>query len=189
MIEPPPLILLDTCCLLNLYASGIFKDILELYPKQFAVVDYILEKEALFIRKNKDDIEEFEKIDLEPYIASQQIKVLSINNMELETYIDYASELDDGEAITIALAIHRYGIVATDDHKALKIISQILSLRAMSTLEFIKHWSNANKKPINEIRDTLINMLEGANYYPGDRDSLFEWWKSIINNIEYKRAT
>ena len=54
-------VLSDACCLLNLYASGKFEDIAStLY--QLSVADYVIQKEALFIRKQKSEAE-FKEIE------------------------------------------------------------------------------------------------------------------------------
>lgn len=42
---------------------------------------------------------------------------------EEETYVNLALQLDDGEAATGALAIHRGAVVATDDRKAIRILT------------------------------------------------------------------
>jgi hypothetical protein len=78
-------IILDASCLLNLYASGRFKEIAESLPELLVVSDYVVEQEALFIT----------------YKEPGQ-----------ETFVDLAAELDDGEAITVSLAEHRGCCVA-----------------------------------------------------------------------------
>jgi predicted nucleic acid-binding protein len=45
------------------------------------------------------------------------------NETEATTFVDLSREMDDGEALTCALAMHRQCDVATDDRKARRILS------------------------------------------------------------------
>ena len=120
------------------------------------------------------------KVDLEAFISSGLVTVMSINSeTELQTYIDLASELDDGEAITISLAIHNGCLIATDDRKALRLISNIGSLTAVSTLELIKAWSEAKDINDAEVKQVLLNMYLCASYRPSERDPLYKWWQTM----------
>lgn len=106
--------------------------------------------------------------------------MISINSKdENETYIDLASELDDGEAITISLALHNHCAIATDDRKALRVISNLSSITTISTLELVKKWSDTKKIDDAEIKHVLLNMLFCASYQPSEREPLQNWWKSI----------
>jgi predicted nucleic acid-binding protein len=175
-------ILLDACCLLNLYASGRFQEIAETFL-QLTIADYVVQKEALFIRKRNVNTEtdDREKVELGPFISSGLIRVISINSKdENERYIDLASELDDGEAITIALALHNHYTIATDDRKALRVISNMSSITSISTLEIVKKWSDRKKIQDTEIKQILLNMLFCASYQPGEREPQYSWWKSFI---------
>jgi predicted nucleic acid-binding protein len=174
-------VLLDACCLLNLYASGRFQEIAETFS-QLTIADYVVQKEALFIRKQNVNLEtdDKEKVELEPFISSGLIRVISIKSKdENETYIDLASELDDGEAITISLAIHNHYAIATDDRKALRVISNLSSITPISTLELVKKWSDTKKIDDAEIKHVLLNMLFCASYQPSERGPLHNWWKSM----------
>jgi predicted nucleic acid-binding protein len=175
-------VLLDACCLLNLYASGRFQEIAEAFL-QLTIADYVVQKEALFIRKRNvnPETDEREKVELEPFILSGLVRVISISSKdENETYIDLAGELDDGEAITISLALHNHYTIATDDRKALRVIAYLSSITPISTLEIVKKWSDKKKIHNIEIKQILQNMLFCASYQPGEREPQYSWWKSFI---------
>ena len=55
-------------------------------------------------------------------------------------YIDLTQELDDGEAMTAAVAIHRRLPVVTDDRKALRVLERH-ALASHSTLDLVRNWS------------------------------------------------
>ena len=181
---PPARIILDASCLLNLYASGRLKEIAESMPEPLVISDYVLQREALFIRYKESDQDEEERksVDISPLVVDGLIEIISINNEEeQETFIDLATELDDGEAVTIALAEHRQYQVATDDRKALKVISDRSLVHVTSTLELVKRWSDARNVPKEEIRTVLLRIWTCASYYPGERDPLYSWWLDIIS--------
>lgn len=180
---PPVRIILDASCLLNLYASGRLKEIAESMLEPLAVSDYVLQREALFIRYKEPDQDEEEKIpvDISSLVSDGLIEIISINSEEeQETFIDLATELDDGEAITIALAEHRQYHIATDDRKAAKVISDRSSAHAISTLELVKRWVDVQKVPKEEIRTALFRIWTCASYYPGEQEPLYSWWRDII---------
>ena len=177
-------IVLDASCLLNLYASGRLKEIAESLPEPLVVCDYVIEQEALFVirKESEQDEEQKKSVDLSPFVSTGLIKVISMNSEdEKETFVDLATELDDGEAITIALAEHRGCLVATDDRKALRIISERAATRATSTLELVKRWAELRKVARMEIKSVLTLIRTGASYYPGERDPLFSWWRDNMS--------
>jgi len=177
-------IVLDASCLLNLYASGKLREIAETLAEPLMVSDYVLYKEALFIRHKESELDEEDKepVDINPLVSAGLIKVISINSEEeQEIFVDLATELDDGEAITISLAECHHCKVATDDRKALKVISDRSLVHTTSTLELVKRWADTQNVSRAEVRTVLIRIWTGASYYPGERDPLCSWWHEMIS--------
>jgi predicted nucleic acid-binding protein len=177
-------IVLDASCLLNLYASGKLREIAETLTEPLVVSDYVLHQEALFVRHKESDLDEEEKkpVDLDPLVSAGLIKVISINSEEEQnTFIDLAAELDDGEAITISLAECRGCKVATDDRKALRVISDRSLVSSISTLELVKRWADTRKVSKAEIRVALVRIWTDASYYPGEQDPLYAWWRDVVS--------
>jgi len=185
MPMPPRPIILDASCLLNLYASGRLRDIAQTSPQPFAVVDYVIQREALYIRRRSPDHdqEEREPVNVEPLVAAGLIQVMNVTNeSEATAFVDLASEMDDGEAITCALAMHRQCDVATDDRKAQRILSaRAPQVLVISTLAIAKQWAELGGIVKAELGAVLRNIRFGANYYPGERDPLYEWWSAIVS--------
>ena len=112
---------MDASCLLNLYATGRLRDIALAQPYRLGVADYVLEREALYVWRSSsgEGQEERVLVDLARLIEEGIIQVLRLEHQEEEaTFVNLASMVDDGEAITAALAVHRGCAVATDDRKA-----------------------------------------------------------------------
>ena len=100
-------LLLDANCLLNLYATGRLREITVALPYRFRVADYVVEHEALFIwRPGPTDARDVqEPVDLTPLLEESLIQLMCLEHpAEEATYVGLAAHLDDGEAITGALA-------------------------------------------------------------------------------------
>ena len=173
-------ILLDASCLLNLYASGRLREIAKTLPQPLAVAEYVMQQEALYIRRRRSERhpEEREPVNIAPLVSAGLIQLLTINNeAEAATFVDFAREMDDGEAVTCALAIHRRCDVATDDRKARGVLGRRAPhVLLVSTLDLMKQWAGLAGVVKEEIRAALLNIWAGANYYPGERDPLYGWW-------------
>ena len=96
------------------------------------------------------------------------------------TFVALAALVDDGEAATGALALHRGCAVATDDRKARRVFGEFMpDVPLVSTLELMKLWADESQIPLDELRAAMDAMRDRASYVPSSRDPLFEWWASI----------
>src|SRR5580700_7033878 len=109
------IVIQDACVLINLLASGRFEDIANGCGFRFAIAS-IVTQEALFLRA--DDGGEHKQIDLQPFIGSGILEVLTVESeAEKLRFIEMTLDLDDGEAESIAIAEARSFALATDDKK------------------------------------------------------------------------
>jgi hypothetical protein len=174
-------IMLDACCVLNLYASGYMDAILQALSTSVAVAAYIKDKEALRILCDPDgtSVRKYEQIDLQPFIDRGSIVVVSPDSVaEDTTYVNFAVELDDGEAITGAIAIHRHWSVASDDRKAIAFFGRNAShVQIVTTPEILQFWvSCANLDP-DTVGRALRNIRIRARYEPDRGHILYDWWQ------------
>jgi predicted nucleic acid-binding protein len=185
MPVPQRPIILDASCLLNLYASGKLREITATLPQPFVVAEYAVQQEALYIRRRalEEEPEGREPVDIGSLVAAGLIQVITLNSeAEATTFIDLASEMDDGEAMTCALAMHRRCDVATDDRKARRVLSgHAPHIPIISTLAILKQWAEIAGITKAELKATLLNIWSGANYYPGEREPLYAWWIDILS--------
>ena len=178
-------ILLDASCLLNLYATGHLRDIAYALPGQFLVADFVAEREALFVwRRSAIDGEDVkEPVDLTSLTEEGLIQLMRLDKPEEEaTFVALAAELDDGEAVTGALAFHRRCVVATDGRKARRVLGQRHPpVELVSTLEILKLWAEEARIPGGELSAALAEMQSSASYIPGVRHPLYDWWRSVVS--------
>ena len=174
MERRPANLILDASCLLNLYATERFGEIAASLREQVAVADYVLEEEALFIRReaSADGEDDQVLVDLSPFVSEGSVEVIRLASRDEETtFVTLAALIDDGEAATAALAVHRGCSVATDDRKARRVLSERApTVPLVSTLDLVAQWAETMSVPLVELRTALERMRSGASYVPGRRD-------------------
>ena len=183
--SPPPSLLLDASCLLNLYATALLREFAGTLPYQFAVADYVLEQEALYtwLTDPAGTREKREPVDLTPLVREGLIQVMRLENLEEElTFVDLAASIEDGEAVTAALAFHRGCSVAIDDRKERRVLEErVPTVQLVSTLDLLKLWSQDASVSDVELREAMMSMRSGASYVPGYRDPLYAWWREVMH--------
>lgn len=176
-----PLTLLDACAVVNLYATRYMGPILAAVDGPVAIVDSVA-REAQFVFRggDGDDARDREPVDLQPFLPDGLLAVISTDvEEELLTYIDLAAEIDEGEAMTAAVAIHRGCIVVTDDRKA----SRVMTARGVllrSSLDLIRAWSEKATPTAEILRRALIDLRQRGNYEPARSHALGVWWEDVL---------
>lgn len=181
-------LILDACCIINLYASGVIEAILRSITTSIAVAAYVRDKEALTVACESPGgtAPQREVIDLQPYIASGLLQVVSPETEEeLDTFVNFAVHLDDGEAITGAIAFHRNWSIASDDGKALRFFSQHApDVQLITTPELIKHWVDTAHPASDVVCAALRNVRTRARYEPHRTHMLYDWWQKCRQDEE-----
>jgi hypothetical protein len=180
----PGLVYLDCCVLLNLYATRRFAELLGAYTARhgtrFAVASRVTETEALWVGCGTDGgDDDREEVQLGPAIESRLLTVESLASpAEHATFVRFAKSLDDGEAATASLALHRAGGVATDDSAAIRLLTELApGLPILRTSGIVKCWADAGAGP-DELRDVLHAICHRSRFVPGGRDPLGTWWRT-----------
>ena len=171
-------IILDACCIINLYASGQMRAVLEVIPKQLSVAAYVRDHEALNIYSGPINNVQATSVDLQPFIDNNLLLLVDIETeAEENTYINLAERLDDGEAITGAIALNRNWAMATDDSKSLRLLqSNAPHIALVSTLDLVKYWVDIDKPNDDTIREALLNIRIRGKYEPHRDHPLSQWW-------------
>ena len=182
MERRPESLILDASCLLNLYATERFGEIAASLREQVAVA----EEEALFIRREASADGEGDQVlvDLSPFVSEDLVEVMRLASRDEETtFVTLAALIDDGEAATAALAVHRGCSVATDDRKARRVLSERApTVPLVSTLDLVAQWAETMSVPLVQLRTALERMRSGASYVPGRRDPRYMWWIEVMHS-------
>lgn len=176
-------IILDACCIINLYASKQMRSILETMPSDLAVAVYVKENEALsvFSGPNNNVQSSKESIDLQSFIKDGLLFLVDIEtDSEANTFINLAENLDDGEAITGAIALNRNWSIATDDSVSLKLFGiSAPHIALVTTLDIVKYWADIKNPDNDTIRETLLNIRLRGRYEPHRGHHLIDWWEQF----------
>lgn len=159
--------MLDACVLINILASGRPQEILANSGYSFGICT-VVSKESLYLRAS-DPSAPPEAVDLNSLVQAKCLSVYGLAATEEQAaYINYAADLDDGEAMTLALASCRGFLVATDDRKARRIFWEDTGdpARLLSTAQILKMWSQAVGLTASQSKTYCSKSPQGADSLP-----------------------
>lgn len=179
---PPsePILLLDACTVINLYACRHMPAILASLERPAGIVSRV-HQETLYVRRggSGEDAREHESVDLTEMVTNELLHLISPTEDELLTFIDLTLELGDGEAMTVAVALHRGYAVVTDDRIAIRVIAGRVPV--YSSLEVIKGWIDREGLPPAAITAILVDLRQRGTYLPGRSHPLRSWWDQYMD--------
>ena len=173
----PQMQILDACVLINLLASGEIEGILRT-AAQSSLICSVVEDESIYLRTDDPKLP-LELIDLRSLIDSGLLMVCHVEgDDEAELYVDYASALDDGEAMSLAIALSREFLLATDERKARRLFLEAVSdpARLTSTSELVRRWAEDMAVSSDRVKAALLNIEKRARYQPPTKDVNYQWW-------------
>ena len=170
--------IIDACCLINLYASRNVLGILRSLEGGLFVPD-LVKGESLFIRKEDDQDQTIlvpEAIDLTEALAEGLLHSCQLENeTEAQHFVQFATSVDDGEAICLALAKCRNWMVATDDRKAIRL-AKAESISTITTAEIVKLWADSCNATVETTAEILQRIERYARFSPRKDFPLHDWW-------------
>ena len=176
-------VLLDSCSLLNLYASRRMAEILQVLPVSCAISDIVIAEAAYVLRGGDgEDAAERESVDLQPFIAFGRIEVWRLETeIEFISFVALAAEIDDGEAATCALSLHRTGAVVTHDRKTHRVMARSApQILVVTTSQLLKYWADETNAETAVLGTMLQDIQARARFVPGKQDPLLGWWEAAL---------
>ena len=160
--------ILDACCVINIHESGSIGDILSAVAGRIAIARFVLQQEV-------------RGVNLQPVVKSGLLTVADYTDEEAITALVFATDprMDDGEAVTGAIAKHRNWAIATDDAKAISFFTErTAQLQLLSTPELMKHWADSAAPSPEKVRNALQNVENRGDYKPHVGHRLHGWWQA-----------
>jgi hypothetical protein len=167
--------------LINILASGRAQEILTGSEYKFGICT-VVSKESIYLRA-ADPNAPPDAVELDPFVKSKHLTVYGLTGDKEQTlYVDYATDLDDGEAMTLALAFSRGFTVATDDRKARRIFLEdtVDTTRLLSTPQILKRWSSRARLTGEELKKMLLDVSRRGRFSPHSGDPEFIWWSKAV---------
>ncbi len=163
-------LLLDACVAINLIASGIRLDeVARSVGTGFAMTS-VAAAETLFLapdgaggKRTAADLGAF------------PIDIIELAPDELSTFVELASQVDDGEAATLAVAIHRGLNVATDDRRGARVAKE-RGIRVVTTASIMRSWADNAAPAARAVAVALDAIGRRASFVPRRSDPDYGWW-------------
>lgn len=169
-------VLLDACVAINVVASGVRLDeVANASSVRFAMTS-IAAEEALWLAPPFPGGDR-EIIDVGGLVGSGVLELLDLVNDELNQFVSFAQEIDDGEASTFAVATNRGLRVATDDRRAQRLAVAIVpAISIIGTTQLLRTWVDANDVAPDRVGEVVHLVERRASYFPRRDDPHFAWW-------------
>jgi predicted nucleic acid-binding protein len=170
-------VVLDTSVILNLIASGQAEEILKCL-QAMCIVATAAAQEVLYIRA-EDPAQPAQPVSTEPWLEAKLISIVSTEGKkEADLYVQFASELDDGEAMSLAICRSRGYVLATDDRKARQLAVSLKpsAVALLSTAEIVYHWATQTALEAEFLRQTINVIERRARFLPPQGDFFRDWW-------------
>lgn len=186
VVFPQEGVILNPCCLINLYASRYLSNILEALPVPAMVAAEVYEREILRVYGERIGEKGLisEQIEVQPLLdAGLLTAVWPSSDAEMASVIDFAFALkEDGEAFTAALALHRRWAIGVDDPRAASFLQRnVPHLQVLTTPQFVKQWTERTNPPSEIVRAALRNIERYAKYTIPLHHALYAWWKGYLD--------
>jgi hypothetical protein len=172
-------LLLDACVALNLLASGIDLSELAGATNVRFLMTSIVASEMLWLDP-LDPADPREHFDGDA-LNTRGVVLVALDDDESDRFVDLARDIDDGEASTIAVAIHRALRVATDDRKALRLAaSQSPPVEVVRTTELVRRWAEVSGADSGRVTQVVRSIQTRSSYVPPRDDPQLDWWTEVI---------
>jgi predicted nucleic acid-binding protein len=171
-------VVVDTCCLINLYASQRLRAIVAASMEQ-AIVPKPVVEECLYIRQpseeNPDHLVPM-TVNLHPLIDDGLLLLTELaGEAELSQFVQLAALIDDCEAACLAIAALRGLALATDDKRAIHIATD-LGVSIVTTPQLLKNWAQHASPAQNEVTNTILCIERYGRFRPHAPCPHAQWW-------------
>ncbi len=120
-------------------------------------------------------------IDFGPYLRTGRLRIIDLETTEFVRYVEYAGEVDDGEAATIAAAVCRNLPLATDDRKARRLCAGLGLQAPVRTLALLRRYTERVTVSSAEVRDLLGAVRDRASFVAPRADPDAAWWHANLD--------
>ena len=120
-------------------------------------------------------------VDLSPLFASGMLTETELDEAERALFVAYAAEIDDGEARSAAVAVHRGLWLMTDDRPCVNLMASLpVPPIVMTTPDWVKEWVDHAGISLEALAETLRRIHHCANYHARRNHPLRDWWNSHL---------
>jgi hypothetical protein len=173
----------DACTTLNLMATDRAQEILTAFGSPSCIVKQVREGEVFTLRPLPEDDPKgiLVPVDLAPLITAGVLQEVEMTPAEQTTFVAFAAEVDDGEARSSAVAVHRGLTLVTDDKASIRLVQSLANpVAVMTTLDWIKWWVDEQAVDDATLGAVLRRIEICAHYRPRRNHPLKSWWEAHL---------
>jgi len=175
---PAPL-LLDACVAINLIATQEFDEIAVANSVTFLMVAEAA-AEVSSLRSAVDGERVIVPISVEEYTRSGSLVFTQLEDSEFPLFVQFAAQVDDGEAATMAVAATRSLPLASDDKGCRRLCAERELPEPLYTSRLVRRYvTDAGRTP-KEISRLLRKVEEQASFVPPRNDPDRSWWMNYL---------
>jgi predicted nucleic acid-binding protein len=174
-------LLLDACVAINLAAATRLDQIADALQVTFIIVQQAA-SEAGYLRDIVKGTTVLTPINLVQLSSGEALEIRELAPEELALYLELAAIVDDGEAATIALAIHQRIDLATDDRRARRLCAERDLAEPARTMALLHAYAEAAQLTNDEVRRMLVQVRDRASFLPARSDPHLKWWNDHIRD-------
>ena len=176
--------IIDSCSLINLYSGwGRLDELLEL-DSQWHICDAVANETEYVREYGPNGVKLLVRLDLQSSIQRGVLSSLRPESeKEIEDYVDYATEVDDGEAQALAIAKNRHFILLTDDRRAARLaLRPDINVRITSTPAVLKTWSRLSPQNEHKLSIIIPRITDLARFAPAQDSAFSAWWTRYLKD-------
>lgn len=172
------LLLNDASVLLNLLAADCLAEIAAALDWQFAICSLVRDEAKRLRDASTGDMV---PVDIAPLIESGVLQILELSGDDERTLsVEQSIVVDDGEAMSIAIATSRKLELAIDDKQASNHARRSFpDLKLWTTPEIIKLWADSASLSAERLREVFAAIEGLARFSPARSHPLAGWWKAL----------
>ena len=171
--------IIDCCSLINLYTGWCGLAELRDLRRIWHVGEAVL-KETEYTREyGPDGVPVLVPLDIQELArVGLLLPERPETELEIDDYVNFACEVDDGEAQALAIAKHRGFVLLTDDRKATRIAERPdVGVRITSTPKILQEWAQLDVKNEARLPEVIGRISALAKFRPHVESADCEWWK------------
>lgn len=178
-------VILNACCLRNIYASGCMVAILGALPLPTMIARFAYQEQPLWIsRQNKEgEGPVVEHLDLQSALNAGLLVMATLSSEAEEAQmINLAAVLGgDAEATTAALALQKRRAIGVDEEMTTGLFRRHLpAVPLVSTPILVQRWVERSQPPSRALQAALQNIHLGTGYTPPAHHPLYPWWQEVL---------
>lgn len=173
---------LDACALVNLHCGWGGLRELKTFGATWSVGETALSV-AIFVRDFADN-GGLRKVtlDIPTVVAGGKLQVLSIHGAaEHASLVEFAMDLDDGEAQALSLALHRKFVLVTDDRPGIRLASaEHVAVPTMGTPEILMEWVKVHPECRARLPEVIRRISILGPFQLRKSSPHHAWWQTLL---------